>query len=105
MSPTAASSRLYVAATRCRSVARLASDHDDLTAVMSLMRHEVGEHMVHVEGQVAPYVPLGRRHLALGREAQLEQRLDPVATAFQGRDQFPPRDASIIDPQRSGDTV
>jgi len=40
-----------------QSLARLASHHDDLTAVMRLVRHEVGEHMADVEGEVPPYVP------------------------------------------------
>src|SRR6184192_195650 len=67
-----------------QSVARLAGDHDDLTAVMSLMRDEIGQHMADVEGQVAPDIPSRRRDLPPGLKAQLQQRFDAVTAVLQG---------------------
>lgn len=53
-------------------VACLASYHQDLTAVMTLVRHEIGEHVADVEGQVAPDIPFRRRDLTPPRETELK---------------------------------
>ena len=49
------------------SMARLTSYHDDLTAVMALMRDEIGEHVADVEGQVAPHVSFGWRDTGISQ--------------------------------------
>src|SRR5947208_14540357 len=65
-------------------VARLAGDHDDLTAMMSVMRDEIGQHVADVAGEVAPYIPPRRRELTPARTTQLQQRSDAVAAVLQG---------------------
>src|SRR5437867_11952347 len=65
-------------------VARLAGDHADLTALMSLLRDAIGQHVADVEGQVAPYIPPRRRALTPARKAHLQQRCDGVAAGLQG---------------------
>jgi len=83
----------------------LPSQHNDLTAVMSLVRDEVGEHMGNIQGQVAPYIPFRRRHLPLRSKAQLEKRLDPIAAALQRGNELPSCDATMIHAKRSDNAV
>src|SRR2546426_684916 len=78
-------------------LARLARHHDDLTTVVSLVCHEVGEHMADVKREVAPHVALRGRDPALGSQAELEQRFHPDATPFQCRSELPRRDPTVID--------
>ena len=61
----------------------LTREHHDLTAVMRLVRNEVGEDMRNVERQIAPDVGLRRRHLAPSRDPELEQRFDPFAAPLE----------------------
>src|ERR671933_798155 len=82
-------------------MARLARHHDDLTAVVSLVRDEVSEHVADVEREISPHVALGRRDAPLGRDAKLEQGLDPGATPLQRGDELPWRGPTMID--ASGD--
>jgi len=86
-------------------VARLAGDDDDLTAVMSLMRDEIGQHVADVEGQVAPYIPSRRRDLPPGLKAQLQQRFDAVTALLQGSHELPPRHTTLIHASRRGNAV
>src|SRR5947208_14225027 len=86
-------------------VARLAGDHDDLTAVMSRMRYEIGQHVADVEGQVAPDIPPRRRDLTPGLKAQFQQRCDGVAAVLQGSHELPPCDTTLIHASRCGNAV
>src|SRR2546428_521020 len=78
-------------------MARLARYHDDLAAVMTFMRDEIGEHVADVEREVAPHVPFRRRDLPPRGNAQLEQRFDPVAAAFQRSYELLTFDTTVID--------
>ena len=72
---------------------------------MSLMGDEVGQDMADVERQVAPDVPLGRRHMSRGDKAQPEKILNPLAAPFQCSNELPASNATLIDPIRSGNAV
>src|SRR5262249_6290929 len=65
-----------------QALARLPGDRENLAAVMALVRNEVREDVTHIQRQVAPHVPLGRRDLALGLEPQFQDGLDAVAAAL-----------------------
>lgn len=52
---------------------QLARRHDDLAAMMGLMRDEVGHHMPYLELQVAPRVGLGWRYAATLTATQLQE--------------------------------
>ena len=84
-------------------MAELASNHDDLPAVVALVRDEIGEHMPNVERQVAPYISLRRRDLSACRNPKLEKLLDTATTPLQRYQQTPTRDLAPVD--SSGNAV
>jgi hypothetical protein len=83
----------------------LACHHHDLTTVMSLVRHEVGQHVSDVKREIAPDIALRGWDLAFCIKAQLEKSLDPGATQFQRGNELPGRDTSVIDPRGSRNAV
>src|SRR4029453_19183363 len=87
------------------AMTELARQHDDLAAMMSLVRDEVGEDMRHVQRQVAPDIAPRRRHVASIDEAELEERCDSLAASFESRQQFAACDRSSIDRGGSCDAV
>jgi hypothetical protein len=62
----------------------LARNHHDLSTVVALVRHEIGEHVSNVERQVAPYVSLRRGNLSARGNSELEECLDTAATPRKG---------------------
>ena len=83
----------------------LSGDHDDLTAMMTLMGHEIREYMADVEGQVAPDVSLRRWDLPPRRQPQREQRFHSLAAPFQRGHELVPADAMVIDASGSADSM
>ena len=83
----------------------LARDHHDLTTVMRLVGHEIGQHVRHVKREIPPYVTIRRRDGAMCREPQLEESLDAGAAPFQRDDELPGRHAVVIHASRSGDAM
>ena len=77
-------------------MAKLARQHDDLTPVVALVRHEIGQHVADVQRQVAPHVRLRRRHLAASRDAELEKRLDAVTAPPERGQQLSAPDPSPV---------
>jgi hypothetical protein len=61
----------------------LTRQHHDLAPMVTLVGNEVREDVRHVQRQVAPDVTLRGRDVAPGRQAELEQRFDPVAAPLQ----------------------
>jgi hypothetical protein len=60
----------------------LSGDHHDLTAMMGLVRHEVGQHMSDVERQVAPDIFLRRRKHTGGGEPKSSNATIPRLLRF-----------------------
>jgi hypothetical protein len=90
---------------RRQPVTSLARHHNDLTTVMSFVRHEVSQHVPDVKREIAPDVAFRRWELAFCRQAQLEMSLDPGATAFQRGGELPRRDTTVIDARGSRNAV
>ena len=86
-------------------MAELASNHNDLAAMVALVRDEIGEHMPNVERQVAPYIGLRRRDLSACRNPKLEKLLDTATTPLQRYQQTPTRDLAPVDSSGNGDPV
>src|SRR3989442_13720705 len=64
---------------------------------MAFMGDEIGEDVADVEREVAPHVPFRRRDLPPRGNAQLEQRFDAVAAAFQRSYELLTFDTTVID--------
>jgi len=88
-----------------QAVTCLARHHHDLTTVMRLVRHEIGQHVRHVKREIPPYVTIRRRDGAICREPQLEESLDAGAAPLQRGDELPGRHAVVIHAGRSGDAM
>ena len=88
-----------------QAVARVARDHYDLTTVMRLVGHEIGQYVRHVKREIPPYVTIRRRDGAICREPQLEESLDASAAPFQRGDELSGRHAVVIHASRSGDAM
>ena len=86
-------------------MAELARQHDDLASVMSLVRHEIREHVRYIERQVAPDVSLGRRDTASRCQAECEERLDPVTASAERGEQLASRRGTAVDGVGDGNAV
>ena len=86
-------------------MARLPRDHQNLTAMVSFVRGEVGQHVSKVERKIAPDISLGRRDLIFVSKAELEKRLHRRATALQCGNELSRSDLMMIDTRWRGDAV
>ena len=64
-----------------QTMPELASEHDNLTAVMTFMRDEIGQDMPDVEGKVAPSIRRGDWDRAPSVTTERQQTDNAAATA------------------------
>src|SRR5204863_1617688 len=83
----------------------LTGQHHDLTAVVALVRDEIGENMRHVERQIAPHVRFGRWDAASSSESELEERFDPPAAPAKRDKQLATRRLTAVDVGGNGNPV
>ena len=81
---------------RRQPVTRLTRNHDDLTAVMRFVCHEIRQHVPDVEREIPPHVAFGRRKAAICREPEFEESFDAGAAAFQRGYELPWRHTMVI---------
>jgi hypothetical protein len=74
----------------------LAEHQQNLAAMMSFVRNEIGQHVPDVEWQVPPYIILGRRDPATVTAPQLQQRSQAATAALERGNELPPRDEPVI---------
>jgi len=86
-------------------MAKLPSRHHDLSPVVALMRHEIGQHVPHVQRQVAPDIGLRGGNLSACRDAEFEKFLDTPAAPLQGGEQAAARYPPKIDERGYGKSV
>src|SRR5438034_10586574 len=82
----------------------LSRKQDDLSAMMSLVRDEVGEKMHDIQGQVQPRHPR-RWDSASLTDTKLKQLENPVTASLECGQQLSPRYCVSVDPLRYTDPV
>jgi hypothetical protein len=76
---------------------------DNLTAVVGLVSHEIGQNVSDVERQIAPSVGRSQRNLAALLTAESEEAEDALATALECRDQLLRPGSPSVDATGHGD--
>src|SRR6266404_5477414 len=88
-----------------QTIAQLASEHDNLPAMMAFMRDEIRQDMPHVEGKVTPGVRRGGWDHAASVTTQCQQADDAAATAVKCWNQLLRSNPVSIDDWRRRDAV
>src|SRR6266851_5019203 len=88
-----------------QTIAQLASEHDNLPAMVTFMRNEIGKDMPHVEGKVAPGVRRGGWDRAPSVTTERQQTDNAAATVAQCWNQLLRFNLVSIDGSRHSDAV
>ena len=76
---------------------------EELSTVVPLVRHEVGEHVRDVERKVAPYISLRGRKVPSFGQAACQERFDSSPTLREGDRKLATRSRATVDGIGSGD--